>query len=1834
MESQLTYEQLLEENKKLKAQLNVDYTHSSHQLLSIFEEMGIAVIGANPTTAEFSYVNKEMLRLTGYSKAEILKMGVADLHPINVLERVRQLFGQLANGEISKAIEVPILRKDGKLVYCDITSALVEINQQPLLIGFFSDISDLVENNQALFRTKEMYHQLVESSSEGILICESGQIIFANQVASQIFGATNAELVHQSILSFIHSEGKLMIEELQKKRNEGSVEVYKFETYGNRKDATSFPLEIISGRYNYQGKDTELVLLKDISEKSYFSNKIKESEETAKAILKAFPDVLSRISRTGLIIDLHTNEDLGFFASPNEFIGRNIVEVFPESLSKLITHQIELSIQNQHTRNLEFSLESDGVTNYYEARFAPIQEIDQVIAVIRNVTQETLLTNEVKEKENLFKLIADHSNDVIWIYNLSNNEFTYNSPSVTQLRGYTPEEVLGQKMEDVFTPETLKKVHEILPLRINAFVQQADAVYNHVDEFQEYHKDGRILFTEVSTSFFYNADQTLSVLGITRDISERKLIEQKDAIQKHVLELILKGDSLQETFDVILKAIEFELPQAKIAIMNYLPETNSLSYVSGNKISDYYIKLLESLQIGKGVGTCGDAIFTKELIITEDLLKDKNWIPFKEVAIAENLGSCFSYPILSSDGSVLGTFAVYHSYPFKPTNANLKFIESFVSLASIAIQRNTFETSLKESEDKFSKAFNAGPDSFSITTLEDGVFIDVNDVFQEEFLYTKKEVIGKSSVEINIWANKKDRIKFKKELEKTGRIKDFETILVNKNGEQLYYEISSQVVSISDGKKWVLSNSRNITQSKIEQLERERLIQKEKESSGRIIDILETISDGFFSLDPSFVITYMNFKAGEITNHRPQNSIGKVFWTVFKLHQDNKLRRACEEAVNAKNLLQITDFVEEFNRWLEFKIYPAHEGLNIFFRDITEQKNAEIQLQESELKFRTLFEATPDGIIYYDDQGKEELLNSSALQILDLKPEHFLTRNPNDVPFLIYDQDGREMQKEESATFKVLKSGKPLINQVYGLKSKATQQFLWLRSNVIPFRDNQNKLKVFVSFADITQQKLAEQALAKSQAELKRAAIIAQLGNFKLDMKELVLIGSDKAYELFGFENSRPVPLAEVLNKIHRNDLPVWRKYWQDSMKNSQYRFEFRIHIEDKIRWLSLWGESQYSPETKSGEILGMVMDITERKRAELQAENEKERLQTLIETIPDLVWLKDVQGKYMLCNPQFSRLYKKEPQEMIGLTDYDLLEDSLAHEFESFDQLALNSDVPVKSIGSMKRSPKEGDLIVETFKTKLFDTEGNLVGILGVGRDLTEITGATKALLESERKLKEAQHFAKMGNWELEIRTGKFTWSDEIYTIFELNKDKFDSTYDGFLNLIHPDDLELVDHFYIESLKSRVPFEITHRIIMPDGQIKYIQEKCITQFNENGEPQISFGTMQDISEIYLAQQALLDREKILSSILDTVGNGIFLISVDKNKDFHFMTVNKMMCKIMGFDENDIKGKRFLDVLSGSVNALSVKEKLEEAIKSKRAISWEMKGLRNEESFTGDVNIVPVFDTNGKCVYVVGAIHDITLRKKAEEDLSQLNQLLEQKVLERTEQLELANKELESFAYSVSHDLRAPLRHIDGFAKLLKESLNNQLNQEANKYFNKIEDAGVRMASMIDSLLKFSRLGRQALQITHIQLNKLFVQIIKNAEPDIQQRNIQFKVDEFPVIQGDKPLLELAFNNIINNAIKFTIQKEKALIEIGKFDAGSDYIGIYVKDNGAGFDMTYVDKLFGVFQRLHTQNQYPGTGIGLANVFQIIKKHNGSIWAESKENEGATFFIKLKRNLI
>jgi light-regulated signal transduction histidine kinase (bacteriophytochrome) len=253
--------------------------------------------------------------------------------------------------------------------------------------------------------------------------------------------------------------------------------------------------------------------------------------------------------------------------------------------------------------------------------------------------------------------------------------------------------------------------------------------------------------------------------------------------------------------------------------------------------------------------------------------------------------------------------------------------------------------------------------------------------------------------------------------------------------------------------------------------------------------------------------------------------------------------------------------------------------------------------------------------------------------------------------------------------------------------------------------------------------------------------------------------------------------------------------------------------------------------------------------------------------------------------------------------------------------------------------------------------------------------------------------------------------------------------------------------------------------------------------------------------------------------------------------------------------------------------------------------------------------------------------NDITERKRREEEIQGLNREL----AKRSTDLESINKELEAFAYSISHDLRAPLRHMAGYTELLQKHASAVVDEKSNRYMAMILESAKRMGNLIDDLLAFSRIGRAETQKTLVSLAQLVREALAEVRQDTEGRNIAWRISALPDFYGDRSMLRLVLVNLISNAIKFTRTRPQAEIEIGCADGNRDELIVFVRDNGVGFDMKYVNKLFGVFQRLHPSDAFEGTGIGLATVQRIVHRHGGKVWAEGVVDSGATFYFSAPR---
>ena len=261
----------------------------------------------------------------------------------------------------------------------------------------------------------------------------------------------------------------------------------------------------------------------------------------------------------------------------------------------------------------------------------------------------------------------------------------------------------------------------------------------------------------------------------------------------------------------------------------------------------------------------------------------------------------------------------------------------------------------------------------------------------------------------------------------------------------------------------------------------------------------------------------------------------------------------------------------------------------------------------------------------------------------------------------------------------------------------------------------------------------------------------------------------------------------------------------------------------------------------------------------------------------------------------------------------------------------------------------------------------------------------------------------------------------------------------------------------------------------------------------------------------------------------------------------------------------------------------------------------------------------------GMILYVSDISKDVEYTEQLEDEI----RVRTEQIRKQAENLELANKELEAFSYSISHDLRAPLRSINGFSDILLEDYADQFDDEARRLMDIVKESAVDMGKLIDDILEFSRLGKQKIQKSNIDMEKLFKDVCENELKVYNEAKVELSISELPEAMGDISLIKQVAINLVSNALKYSSKEQKIKIEIGIETKSDDLITYFVKDNGTGFKMEYHDKLFGVFQRLHTKSEFEGTGVGLAIVKRILSKHGGKIWAESEVGVGSTFFFSL-----
>lgn len=637
------------------------------------------------------------------------------------------------------------------------------------------------------------------------------------------------------------------------------------------------------------------------------------------------------------------------------------------------------------------------------------------------------------------------------------------------------------------------------------------------------------------------------------------------------------------------------------------------------------------------------------------------------------------------------------------------------------------------------------------------------------------------------------------------------------------------------------------------------------------------------------------------------------------------------------------------------------------------------------------------------------------------------------------------------------------------------------------------------------------------------------------------------------------------------------------------------------------------------------------REQAETKTKETNNFLNTILDNIPNMIFVKDGKElRFVKFNKAGEQLLGLSSEDLIGKNDYDFFPKDQADFFTSKDMEVLLKgdllDIPEEPIQT-----KTGERWLHTKKIPVILNNNKF--LIGISEDITEKRKYESQLIKinAELEAKVEERTKEIISNEKRFRSMIENTSDVVCLLDENNQILYvnpaiehitgftpdELTTKGF-NLIHPDDVEDSKVFYSKMLANPgIPIHRKTRLQHKNGRTIWIEGYNINLLHdENLKAVVS--NFHDITERKLAEEKLKESEKLFRSIVLNIPKSLVIVI---DKDHKFLIVEGDIMESLGYKKQDYEGKHPTEIAS-----------LENYERSKPLYDRVFKGEHfsvERSSELGDyiIHFVPMEDDNGTVESALIIALDITEIKKAQREVAELNRDLEKKVLDRTEQLTSVNKELESFSYSVSHDLRAPLRAINGYAKMIEEDYGSHLDEEGKRLLTNVQYNAQRMGNLIDDLLAFSRLGRKDLQKTEININELVNATLSDLEKSIEH-HAKIEFGELHNSKGDYSLMSQVFYNLLSNAVKYSSKKENPLIIISSKKTNDEVI-YCIKDNGVGFDMKYVGKLFGIFQRLHSSEEFEGTGVGLAIVQRIISKHGGKVWAEGKTGEGASFFFSL-----
>jgi PAS domain S-box-containing protein len=721
---------------------------------------------------------------------------------------------------------------------------------------------------------------------------------------------------------------------------------------------------------------------------------------------------------------------------------------------------------------------------------------------------------------------------------------------------------------------------------------------------------------------------------------------------------------------------------------------------------------------------------------------------------------------------------------------------------------------------------------------------------------------------------------------------------------------------------------------------------------------------------------------------------------------------------------------------------------------------------------------------------------------------------------------------------------------------------------------------------------------------------------------DYIIVEINQAYEeMVGLKREAIIgkKATEIYPGIDHSDFDWVGTYGRVALTSEPTRF-VRLY-KPYGRWYDI---SAYSD--KPGYFAATFRDISESKKTEQVLEETKALYKDLFDKAPLGYQSLDENGNFLMVNKAWLKILGYKEEEVLG----KWFGDFLAPEYvEAFRQRFPSFKKAGKIYTEFEMISRGGEPILIAFEGRIgYKNDGSFERTHCILKDITELKQAEKALTAQRHIYEQILEQSLAGYWDWDIPTGDEYMSPTFKKMFGYEDHEIENRAESWQRLIFAEDLPSVFEKFNQHVegKGKTPFYNEVRYRHKNGSTVWvICTGKVIEWDDDGKAKRMIGCHINITERKQTEEAQLQANSLLNATLESTADGLLVVDnrgISKLENSRFVEMWRIPQEIL---DNKLDETMLQYVLNQLREPEEFLAKVQELYRQPEMVSSDTLYLADGRVFDRYSQPQKIGD---EIVGRVWSFRDVTEYKQAEAEIHKLNEELEQRVNERTAQLEASNRELDAFTYSASHDLRGPLNRISGFGQALLEDYASQLDPQGKDYLQRISNSSQHMAELIDDLLKLSKVSRMEIDCEPVEISVLVNVCLKELQAREPQRNLETVITPGLVVEGDTALLRIVLENLIDNAWKYTGQEEKAQIEFGltETDGRNTY---YIRDNGVGFDMKYAGKLFTAFQRLHSEQEFAGTGIGLSIVSRIIKRHGGEIWAEGEVGKGACFYFTL-----